>query len=117
MFEDYPEFCFITRDTDEFLKGYLFGTYKAGILKLRAGISDTYETTINLLKAAILTFRDAKELQAIQLGVVENSNFGVKAMEFLGFEKTGFSLRMYWGEQTEKGINPAIFAIGDPAKG
>ena len=117
LFEDFPELTLISKDTDDFLAGYCFGVVENKILRIRAGLSDTLETTINLIITAIVSAIDSHEIVGVSIGMVENTNWGVKAMEALGFEKTGFSLRMYYGEKSEATINPSYFAIGHPAKG
>ena len=80
-------------------------------------MSDSLETTINLINTAIASAIETHKIEGVSIGMVENTNWGVKAMEALGFEKTGFSLRMYYGEKSEATINPSYFAIGHPAKG
>lgn len=117
LFEDFPEFSFITRDKDDSLAGYLFGTFQNGVLKLRAGIADSFETTMDLIRAALKTAKTKEEIQTIALGILENSKWGIKALKELGFEQTSCSLRMYCGVKTPATTNPVIFAIGDPAKG
>ncbi len=117
LFEEFPEYAFITQDIENYLAGYLFGTFQNGNLKLKAGISDSYNSTINLIKAALLTVKDSDDLKVISIGVLENSKWGIKAMEELGFKQTSFSLRMYFGEKSDASLNPVIFAIGDPAWG
>jgi len=117
LFEDFPDFSFITRDKDDFLAGYLFGTFQNGVLKLRAGIADSFETTMDLIRAALITAKTKGENQTIALGILENSKWGIKALKELGFEQTSYSLRMYYGVKTPATTNPVIFAIGDPAKG
>ena len=116
LFEEFPEFSFITRDTEDFLAGYSFGLFKNNTLIIRAGISDSLETTVNLIDAAIKTALE-RGVETTSIGIVENSKWGIEALKKLGFEQVSFSLRMYRGEKTDKTINPAIFAIGDPAKG
>jgi len=117
LFEDFPEFSFITRDKDDSLVGYLFGTLQNGVLKLRAGVADSFETTMDLLRAALEAAKTKEEVQTIALGILENSIWGIKALKELGFEQTSCSLRMYYGVKTPATTNPVIFAIGDPAKG
>ena len=117
LFEDFPELALISRDTDDFLAGYSFGVVENKILRIRAGLSDSLETTINLINTAIASAIETHKIEGVSIGMVENTNWGVKAMEALGFEKTGFSLRMYYGEKSEATINPSYFAIGHPAKG
>ncbi len=117
LFEEFPEYAFITRDTEDYLAGYLFGTFQNGNLKLKAGISDSYQSTINLIKAAILTVKDLDDFKVISIGLLENSKWGIKAMDELCFKQTSFSLRMYYGERSDASLNPIIFAIGDPAWG
>lgn len=117
FFNEYPELTFIIKNTNDFLAGYSFGSYQNGILKIRASISDSINTTVNLITAAISVLKDDKKLKSIKIGILENSKFGIQTLEELGFIKTSFSLRMYWGEKTSATTHPAIFAIGDPAKG
>lgn len=117
LFEDFSEYAFITKDTNDFLAGYSFGVVENKILRIRAGLSDSLETTINLIDAAIITALEAHEIEGVSIGMVENTKWGVKAMDSLGFERTGYSLRMYTGEKTEATNNPSYFAIGHPAKG
>ncbi|MCG3252946.1 MAG: GNAT family N-acetyltransferase [Candidatus Heimdallarchaeota archaeon] len=117
LFEDFPEFSFITRDKDDSLAGYLFGTFQNGVLKLRIGIADSFESTMDLLRAALEAVKTKEEVQTIALGILENSIWGIKVLKELGFEQTSYSLRMYYGVKTPATTNPEIFAIGDPAKG
>jgi len=117
LFEDFPEFSFITRDKDDSLAGYLFGTFQNGVLKLRIGIADSFESTMDLLRAALEAVKTKEEVQTIALGILENSIWGIKVLKELGFEQTSYSLRMYYGVKTPSTTNPVIFAIGDPAKG
>ncbi|HUU77593.1 MAG TPA: GNAT family N-acetyltransferase [candidate division Zixibacteria bacterium] len=117
LFEEFPEYSFITRDTKDFLVGYSFGIYKNNILIIRAGVSDSIETTVNLIDAAITTAQSMNKVDFISIGIPENSKWVVDVVKKLGFEQTSYSLRMYRGEKTTATINPAIFAIGDPAKG
>ncbi len=117
LFEEFSEYAFISKDTDDFLAGYSFGVVENKILRIRAGLSDSLETTINLIDAAILTALERDEIEGVSIGMVENAKWGIKAMDALGFNKTSFSLRMYTGDKTEGTINPAYFAIGHPAKG
>ncbi|NHJ32749.1 MAG: GNAT family N-acetyltransferase, partial [Asgard group archaeon] len=83
LFEDYPDFSFISRDNDDFLAGYLFGAFQNKILKLRAGIADSFETTMDLIRAAIKTVKAKGEVQTIALGILENSKYGLKALKEL----------------------------------
>ncbi|MCK5046683.1 MAG: hypothetical protein KAS22_08895, partial [Candidatus Heimdallarchaeota archaeon] len=108
---------FITRDKDDSLAGYLFGTFQNGILKLRVGIANSFETSMDLVRAALETAKSKGEIQTIALGILENSKWGIKVLEELGFVQTSYSLRMYYGAKTPATTNPVIFAIGDPAKG
>ena len=117
LFEDFPELSFITRDKDDFLAGYLFGTFQNGVLKLRAGIANSFDTTMDLLRAALKTAKSKGEVQTIALGILENSKWGIKVLEELRFVQTSYSLRMFYGVKTPATTNPVIFAIGDPAKG
>ena len=117
LFEEYPELAFITKDTNEFLAGYSFGVVENKILRIRAGLSDSLETTINLINIAISVALEKHDIEGVSIGMVENTQFGVKAMEELGFEKTGYSFRMYYGEKSEATIHSSFFAIGHPAKG
>ncbi|NPE06937.1 MAG: GNAT family N-acetyltransferase [Asgard group archaeon] len=117
LFEDFPEFSFITRDRDNFLAGYLFGTLQNGALKLRAGVAHSFEATMDLIRAALEAAKTKEKVQIIALGILENSKWGIKALKELGFEQTSYSLRMYFGVKTPATTNPVIFAIGDPAKG
>lgn len=117
LFEDFPEFSFITRDKEDSLAGYLFGTFQNGVLKLRMGIANSFETTMDLVRAALETAKSKGEIQTIALGMLENSKWGIKVLKELGFVQTSYSLRMYYGVKTPATTNPVIFAIGDPAKG
>ena len=117
LFEDHPDFSFITRDKEDFIEGYLFGTFDDKVLKLRAGIADSFDTTMDLIRAALITAETKGVIHTIGLGILENSKWGLKAIEELGFTQTSYSLRMYYGEKTPATTNPVIFAIGDPAKG
>ncbi|NHJ40007.1 MAG: GNAT family N-acetyltransferase [Asgard group archaeon] len=117
FFNDYPELTFIAKDMNNKLVGYCFGQYQNGILKIRIGIGDSIKTIVNLIKEAIITLKDKKAINFVKIGLLENSNFKPNILEDLGFIKTSFSLRMFWGEKTSSTTNPAIFAIGDPAKG
>ncbi|MHA1156732.1 MAG: hypothetical protein ACTSQK_11550, partial [Candidatus Heimdallarchaeota archaeon] len=60
---------------------------------------------------------ETDEIEGVSIGLLENTKWGIKAMDALGFNKTSYSLRMYSGDKTEGTINPAYFAIGHPAKG
>ena len=117
FFHDFPEYSFITRDTNDFLAGYSFGLYKNKTLVIKAGITDSLETTVSLIDAAITIALKKENIETVSIGILENSKWGIEALKKLGFKQYSFSLRMYRGEKTEKTINPAIFAIGDPAKG
>ncbi len=117
LFEEFSEYAFITRDTNDFLAGYSFGVVENKTLRIRAGLSDSLQTTINLIDAAIITALETDEIEGVSIGMAENSKWGIKAMDALGFAKTGYSLRMYTGEKTEATNNPSYFAIGHPAKG
>ncbi|MHA1126246.1 MAG: GNAT family N-acetyltransferase [Candidatus Heimdallarchaeota archaeon] len=117
LFELYPEYAFISRDKDDNLTGYLFGLYKNGCLTLKAGVCESKETCASLIDAAIITVKENEKVQSIYLGTVENSKFGLEVLETLGFKQTKYSLRMYYGKKAGTANNPAIFAIGDPAKG
>jgi ribosomal protein S18 acetylase RimI-like enzyme len=117
LFEEHPDFTFITRDKDNSLTGYLFGTFQNKVLKLRAGIADSFESTMDLIRAALVTAKTKGDIQTIGLGILENSKSGIKILKELGFKQTSYSLRMYYGEKTSATTNPLIFAIGDPAKG
>ncbi len=117
LFEDFSEYAFISKDTDDFLAGYSFGVVENKILRIRAGLSDSLETTISLIDAAIITALEAEDIEGVSIGMIENTKWGIKAMDALGFAKTGYSLRMYTGVKNEATINPSFFAIGHPAKG
>ncbi|HUT82056.1 MAG TPA: GNAT family N-acetyltransferase [Candidatus Bathyarchaeia archaeon] len=117
LFDDFPNLAFISRDSTDELVGYLFGTFRNGMVKLRAGICDSFSTAIHLINAALTACKNLKGLKSIKIGITENSTYGIQVMEKLGFEKIGQSYRMYWGKETEATKNPMIFAIGDPAKG
>lgn len=116
-FELYPDYAFLTRDKDDNITGYLFGLYKNGCLTLKAGVCDSKETCASLIDTAIITVKEKESVQSIYLGTVENSRFGLEVLDALGFKQTKYSLRMYYGKKAETANNPAIFAIGDPAKG
>ncbi|NHK30517.1 MAG: GNAT family N-acetyltransferase [Asgard group archaeon] len=117
FFDEYPELAFIIKDANDLLVGYSFGSYQNGILKIRSSISDSVNTTANLILAAISSLKADKNLKSIKIGILENNKYGLQTLEELGFIKTSFSLRMYWGEKTSATTHPGIFAIGDPAKG
>ncbi|MHA1503884.1 MAG: hypothetical protein ACTSPT_01685, partial [Candidatus Heimdallarchaeota archaeon] len=117
LFELYPDYAFLSRDKNDNLTGYLFGLYKNGCLTLKAGICDSKETCASLIDSAIITVKEKEQVQSIYLGTVENSKFGLEVLDTLGFKQTKYSLRMYFGKKAETANNPAIFAIGDPAKG
>ncbi|NHJ83830.1 MAG: GNAT family N-acetyltransferase [Asgard group archaeon] len=117
LYEEFPEITFIARDEENKIIGYQFGTFRDGILKLRMGYATTFELVFNLINSAILKAKELGGLILVKVGLLENSTFGVKAVELLGFEHVFTSLRMYYGEQTTKSNNPLFFAIGDPAKG
>jgi predicted N-acetyltransferase YhbS len=117
LFELYPEYAFLSRDNTGNLIGYLFGLYKNGCLTLKAGVGDSKETCASLIDSAIITVKEKEDVQTIYVGTVENSKYGLEVLNALGFKKTKYSLRMYYGKETQTASNPAIFAIGDPAKG
>ncbi|MBN1329607.1 MAG: GNAT family N-acetyltransferase [Candidatus Heimdallarchaeota archaeon] len=117
LFDDFPGLSFIANDSTGQLVGYLFGTFRNGMVKLRAGICDSISTAIHLIKSTLIACKELKGLKSIKISITENSSFGIEVMEKLGFEKIGQSYRMYWGKETEATRNPIIFAIGDPAKG
>ncbi|MHA1244875.1 MAG: GNAT family N-acetyltransferase [Candidatus Heimdallarchaeota archaeon] len=117
LFELYPDYAFLSRDKNDNLTGYLFGLYKNGCLTLKAGVCDSKETCASLIDSAIISVKEKERVQSIYLGTVENSKFGLEVLDTLGFKQTKYSLRMYFGKKAETANNPAIFAIGDPAKG
>ncbi|NHJ49856.1 MAG: GNAT family N-acetyltransferase [Asgard group archaeon] len=117
FYEDYPELSFITRDSKNEIIGYNFGQYQNGILKLRAGMSVSTNTLVQHLKEAIIAVKEKSDFKFIKFGILENNIESVKLLEKLGFIKTSYSLRMYWGKKSTISINSTLFAIGDPAKG
>ena len=117
LFEQYPEYAFISQDKDDYLAGYLFGIFRDNCLLLKAGVCDSLETCASLIDAAIITATNKEELKYVKIGIVENSKYGIEVLDKLGFKQTSYSLRMYLGKKVETSINPALFAIGDPAKG
>lgn len=117
LWREYPEFSFIAQTKKGELAGYLFGTYQKGILKLRAGVANDRRTMSHLLKGAITVAIDRGGFKKINIGLPEINQTAISLLEELGFSQSNYSLRMFWGEQSNATIHPTIFAIGHPAKG
>jgi GNAT superfamily N-acetyltransferase len=117
LFKDFPEFSFLIRDNKGLINGYSFGTYEKGNLKIRAGIADSVNTALQLYNAAYIIGKNKKNFNKISVGIPEKSKNGIAALERMGFKDQSKAIRMYYGKKTKATINPAIIAIGDPAKG
>jgi len=117
LFDEWPKYAFLARNAEHLIVGYLFGSYQHGLLQLRAGISDSQETTMALLRAALQQASAEPDLKAVKIGFLENSLTAPAAMALFGFHEQSYSYRMVWGEKSSATTNPSIFAIGDPAKG
>jgi ribosomal protein S18 acetylase RimI-like enzyme len=117
FFDDYPELAFVIRNNDNSIAGYTISQFEYGILKLRFGYSESVYVMTQILKTLVDNCKKKSDFKAIKLGILENNLESIAILEKIGFKKTSFSLRMYWGKKSDISLHPSIFAIGDPAKG
>jgi len=117
LYEEYPDYAFLASDPSGLIVGYLFGSTHKGILKLRAGISNSQATTVGLIRQALQRFCEEPAVEQIKIGFLETSATAKAAMSFFGFQEQSHSFRMFLGEKSRATTSPSIFAIGDPAKG
>lgn len=117
FFEFFPESAFYSRDEKDEISGYCFGEFKDNTLYIRAGISNSLLDTTALIESIIVKANSKYKLEFVKIGLLENSVYGLPLIKKLGFKETSYSLRMFYGEETDVSFNPQIFAIGHPAKG
>ncbi|MFW9923112.1 MAG: GNAT family N-acetyltransferase [Candidatus Thorarchaeota archaeon] len=117
LFDEFPEYTFIVKDSEKKILGYSFGLVRHETLYIRAGYCKSKEIAIDLILSAIERAKSITKIVTVSLGIPEYSSLGLQALEDLGFDQTGFSTRMFWGAKSTTGNSEQFFAIGHPAKG